>query len=774
MRIHLASPNPYPLNGRDSRSRRRRAARPLHGLFPLLIALFTALAMPASAAPPESVDVTLEKVSPLKDGAHVYMKITGATFADPIVGRWAVDLFLRNNEPKTVRIDHVRIDFDDPPIPPIILDAGLQMWCPFPAPAMAPKLTPATGLDLPPGAYCRLGLTPDPLLDLPAPAKARISIVFDGIFFGLSDLERDLIDHTHPTPTGSYRYPAKSQDLAPGHFWSGVSPGATSNHRFSRSNEDMIHAYDTGVIRFDSVLDKWVGYHVPEPGEIEVMDENEDFLGWGMPIYAMADGEVEGCVWGQPDDTPEKDNGSIANAFTIRHGDEVAWYGHLRQGSVNQSICFDGALVEEGELLGELGNSGQTSGVPHLHIQVTRNSDPMPLQFNDTFVIEREVAFVDPPDGNEPWAAMVGLGYAVDKSATWPGPIVRRGDVATGIPVADTDVTSPSATRTVSASRTAAGDLETWLWQTDGGGEVLAIDSELGGAVGELSLAVPTGTSDAALALITGKGYLKIIAYDLGPSTLVRTGERTDVPVSGVAAASGPYGNGVLTALENPFGELEVVAWGVYPDTGVIQRRGEVSGGPASDPAIARTFAFPGVVTAARSGLDRLELTTVQADFDGWILSRVDESEDDERIEEVAISRIGLRSTGEDLVVTASRTSHDRLELISWAIDPAGTITRLADARAGTIGEVSLGRASQEHVLTAVSDASGDLKLIAWHVADDGTFTRRGEISAGYASGLAQAKVTQTFGLSEKMTVTALSDAGGKLELIAWQTQLLD
>tara|TARA_B110000046_G_C13025115_1_gene413498 strand:+ start:1829 stop:3205 length:1377 start_codon:yes stop_codon:yes gene_type:complete len=61
-------------------------------------------------------------------------------------------------------------------------------------------------------------------------------------------------------------------------------------------------------------------------------------------------------------------NSNQWNAIYIRHSDNsVAWYGHLKSGSLNSKNLGD--TVNEGEYLGVIGSSGNSTG-PHLHFEV--------------------------------------------------------------------------------------------------------------------------------------------------------------------------------------------------------------------------------------------------------------------------------------------------------------------------------------------------------------------------------------------------------------------
>lgn len=61
-------------------------------------------------------------------------------------------------------------------------------------------------------------------------------------------------------------------------------------------------------------------------------------------------------------------NNNSWNAVYVRHSDgSVAWYGHLKNGSATTKSI--GEEVEEGEYLGIVGSSGNSTG-PHLHFEV--------------------------------------------------------------------------------------------------------------------------------------------------------------------------------------------------------------------------------------------------------------------------------------------------------------------------------------------------------------------------------------------------------------------
>ncbi|MFK8058934.1 MAG: peptidoglycan DD-metalloendopeptidase family protein [Polaribacter sp.] len=70
------------------------------------------------------------------------------------------------------------------------------------------------------------------------------------------------------------------------------------------------------------------------------------------------------------------------NAIYVRHSDNsVAWYGHLKNGSLNSKNVGD--TVSEGEYLGVIGSSGNSTG-PHLHFEVYDSNSNLIDPFSGT------------------------------------------------------------------------------------------------------------------------------------------------------------------------------------------------------------------------------------------------------------------------------------------------------------------------------------------------------------------------------------------------------
>jgi hypothetical protein len=110
--------------------------------------------------------------------------------------------------------------------------------------------------------------------------------------------------------------------------------------------------------------------------------ELADYGCYGVPVLAPASGHVTRAHDGEPDQVP----GQVSNNFTAPLGNHVIIelptgtylvLAHLREGSV---VVETGDTVEEGQPLGECGNSGNTSE-PHIHIHHQRQ-DPTEFPIN--------------------------------------------------------------------------------------------------------------------------------------------------------------------------------------------------------------------------------------------------------------------------------------------------------------------------------------------------------------------------------------------------------
>ena len=130
---------------------------------------------------------------------------------------------------------------------------------------------------------------------------------------------------------------------------------------------------------------------------------NTDWVGFGEPIHAVADGTVVLTRDGLPDIPPMTKNPGLRTPedyagnnviVAIGHG-RYAVFDHLVRGSVR---VRRGQRVRAGQVVGKLGNSGNTDG-PHLHFGIEARPDSLaqglPFEIDD-FVLEHTVSAASP------------------------------------------------------------------------------------------------------------------------------------------------------------------------------------------------------------------------------------------------------------------------------------------------------------------------------------------------------------------------------------------
>lgn len=117
---------------------------------------------------------------------------------------------------------------------------------------------------------------------------------------------------------------------------------------------------------------------------------------FSQPVYAPCDGTVEKIENELPDlSPPETDRENLPGNFVQINCSGVFYVilAHLKQYSVEVS---KGDSVQTGQLLGRIGNSGNTSE-PHLHIHAQKDSggetllasDPLPIIFRNSGFLTR-------------------------------------------------------------------------------------------------------------------------------------------------------------------------------------------------------------------------------------------------------------------------------------------------------------------------------------------------------------------------------------------------
>ncbi|RKE98891.1 peptidoglycan DD-metalloendopeptidase family protein [Ichthyenterobacterium magnum] len=145
--------------------------------------------------------------------------------------------------------------------------------------------------------------------------------------------------------------------------------GVTFNHVWSISgyvdhniNPNALLDYNCGATTYDTPTYNHQGLDIYTwPFTWKLMDDDS------VEIIAAATGQIIAKGDGQFDRSCNFNNNPW-NAVYVQHSDgSVAWYGHMKNGSLTSKNVGD--IVTQGEYLGIVGSSGNSTG-PHLHFEV--------------------------------------------------------------------------------------------------------------------------------------------------------------------------------------------------------------------------------------------------------------------------------------------------------------------------------------------------------------------------------------------------------------------
>ncbi len=245
--------------------------------------------------------------------------------------------------------------------------------------------------------------------DMPAPPRVRVELGFAG-YDGRIGQTLELAPHVSSVAGGAYLFPFRAADLPLGAYYTTQArhwaPGGARG--------SQIYAHDIEVRRFD-------GDDLTNLEEDGKDTRNDDYLVFGIPVRAMADGVVkevhtgmeENTPPGFPEPTPKPVSG---NHVVVTHGTDEIVYAHFQDGSIPAEVV-QGANVTAGQVLGICGNTGNSSW-PHLHIQCAESGlglQPLPL---------RECWVLDPAelddDRDGPWVRLERQGVPDQLVLIWP------------------------------------------------------------------------------------------------------------------------------------------------------------------------------------------------------------------------------------------------------------------------------------------------------------------------------------------------------------------
>ncbi|MCG3111504.1 MAG: M23 family metallopeptidase [Candidatus Manganitrophus sp. SB1] len=356
------------------------------------------------------------KLEPVESGKAVYLPLAATTATGKTMVKIVLRLRIKNKNGRgTVKVNKIQFSF------PGSSHAAVNMQ----------GVNMDGSLDLAAGAAAywsngRVDLDPDPdvdnfinnavYLNTPAPSQIKISVSCKD-FTDPATVTMSLASHKSPTPEGAYRFPYAAGELRKDEYYQTDAVHWANGG----AKGPQIFAHDIGVVGWDPKAKKWSSLL---PGGAS--SKNEDYRIYNKPLRAVADGEVEewfdgmddNTVLGEfPDPTPSPGAG---NNIWIRHGTELVKYAHLKKGSIPAELMKKGARVHEGQMIGRVGNTGNSTN-PHTHIECVRDSTSGPLRplpFRAGWVVDRSK--LKPPGAKGPWFALRGHGISKEAVSIWP------------------------------------------------------------------------------------------------------------------------------------------------------------------------------------------------------------------------------------------------------------------------------------------------------------------------------------------------------------------
>jgi hypothetical protein len=254
-----------------------------------------------------------------------------------------------------------------------------------------------------------------------------------------------------------------ARDERDDHFWY-VSHGheIDENHRRAigmspdgtRVLNGQRYAYDISMRRWDDDADAWTKL-IPLREDNTPPTEpfvNSDFLAYGEEVHAVAGGHIIRCSDGVPENDPSADDdepvcdpsdptcfyGNGGNSIRILHADNtVSAYFHMQPGLDlcpydNDAGPVDFVWVDQGQVIGRVGNSGNSSG-PHLHFALLEY--PQGFDFADPDLEHGDFADGIPVVFNDVWAHDPSIGdpdnfpelsWPMGQWAHWSDMIIRH------------------------------------------------------------------------------------------------------------------------------------------------------------------------------------------------------------------------------------------------------------------------------------------------------------------------------------------------------------
>jgi murein DD-endopeptidase MepM/ murein hydrolase activator NlpD len=363
-------------------------------------------------------------VEPVQNGKATYLPLVAPTSNDTPKGKIVLRLDIKNNGTSPVTITGIAYGFPGSQVAPVMMQGVDQFFSAYYKDSGGPVLSPGQSKTWTNGL---INLVPDDpnsqvnnaiFLPEPIPSNIEARVSCAG-FSQPATVALSLVPHKSTTPQGSYFFPYHADDLRFAEYY----VGSAVHWANGGASGTQIFAHDFGCEGYDTVKQTWSRILPGKSGSA-----NPDYRIYGKPIHALADGTVlawhdgmdENAVLRQfPKPTPSPLTG---NSVTILYSEEKVTCCHLQKGSMPASLQKVGAPVKAGQVIGLVGNTGNSSE-PHTHVEAELNSSSSPLRplpFHDAYALS-ENAF-HPPDPQGPWSKLTGRGLSKEKVAVWPGP----------------------------------------------------------------------------------------------------------------------------------------------------------------------------------------------------------------------------------------------------------------------------------------------------------------------------------------------------------------
>ncbi len=594
----------------------------------LLLLAFLAHVGAARAAEP-AVTLTFD---PEENGALVYAPVAALSAFFTPTGRLWFTVKIKNEEGFTLNLTNIRVTLTgvDVTLPKVLVIAA--------------------------NTTKSVSLAEDETVFIPHPAAASVTI---RLTFAENRTPKTVVLALAPyvpaVPGGKYFFPANEGDLGPEEYFSGGTHLPPEGQRWGAdwSVHRVIGQGNTSSLR---------------AGGLDAV--NEDHLGWGIPIRAMADGVVLRTSTGW-------ENNPAAGKRVFQMMAET-----------------DGEAITDVKVT-SLGETAPGSRVQRVASLVRLPDNTFKITIWDLFSQSRGIAqrgsAVSNPGETVKAIAVVALGGTrlvtsvrladdTHRVMLWQvsadGQTVERSDAHDEPAVAVTEVSlaKMAENRLAAGLRTTAGDLRVAVYDVSLNETVVPRGVDSGDAASSVGVASLSETRFAA-SVRASTGALKVIVWDVSDSSpypLLRRGEATAENVSRVATALSAGGKWVTAMRTSPGGLLKLARWSATGD----------------NPLVDLTLT-PELVTNTAEAIENTALAIAP----------------------------GSGSDKNDNVASTAILAGGVFQINGWG-DPGslpGSYEESAERTAGTVTAVSIDQTGTSFFVVGARTAAGNFKLMTWH-----------------------------------------------------------